>query len=75
MDDRRRSTHCTAHEGDQLGQGKEHARAFLRDDPDLAEEAEKRLKDKLGIGARMAAPADDDIVDLSGLPEPGPLNL
>jgi len=71
----RKSGAWYTYEGDQLGQGKENARAFLRDNPDLADELEKRLKDKLGIGARMDAPADDDIVDLSGLPEPGPLNL
>ena len=29
------------YEGDQLGQGKENARAFLRDNPDLADELEK----------------------------------
>jgi recombination protein RecA len=52
---------------DQLGQGKENARAFLRDNPDLADEIEKRIKDKLGIGARLDAPADapaDPSIDL-----------
>jgi recombination protein RecA len=37
-------------DGDQLGQGKENARAFLKDNPDLADELEKNIKDKLGIG-------------------------
>src|ERR1700710_2125890 len=41
------------YEGDQLGQGKENARSFLRDNPDLANEIEKRIKEKLGIGARI----------------------
>ena len=47
------------YEGDQLGQGKENARAFLRDNPDLADELEKRIKEKLGIGAagRRARPS------------------
>ncbi len=40
------------YEGDQLGQGKENARDFLRDNPDLANEIEKKIKEKLGIGAR-----------------------
>ena len=72
----RKSGAWYTYEGDQLGQGKENARTFLRDNPDLADELEKRLKDKLGIGARLDVPADEDeIVDLSGLPEPGPLNL
>lgn len=37
-------------DGDQLGQGKENARTFLIDNPDLADELEKNIKDKLGIG-------------------------
>jgi len=47
------------YEGDQLGQGKENARAFLRDNPDLTDELEKRIKEKLGIGPQVDAPADD----------------
>src|SRR5579875_3621875 len=42
---------------DQLGQGKENARAFLRDNPDLADEIEKKIKEKLGIGPRVDADA------------------
>ncbi|MEE1621970.1 recombinase RecA [Zafaria sp. Z1313] len=38
------------YDGDQLGQGKENARRFLRDNPDLADELERRIKEKLGIG-------------------------
>jgi recombination protein RecA len=45
------------YEGDQLGQGKENARNFLRDNPDMAVEIEKRIKEKLGIGARLDADA------------------
>ncbi len=43
------------YEGDQLGQGKENARNFLRDNPDLADEIEKKIKEKLGVGARLDA--------------------
>ncbi len=46
------------YDGDQLGQGKENARAFLRDNPDLADELEKRIKEKLGVGPRVDAPAE-----------------
>jgi len=46
------------YEGDQLGQGKENARSFLRDNPDLADEIEKKIKEKLGIGPRVDKPAD-----------------
>ena len=45
------------YEGDQLGQGKENARSFLKDNPDLANEIEKRIKEKLGIGAVLDAEA------------------
>ncbi len=45
------------YESDQLGQGKENARAFLRDNPDLADEIEKRIKEKLGVGPVLDADA------------------
>jgi recombination protein RecA len=48
------------YDGDQLGQGKENVRNFLRDNPDLANEIEKKIKEKLGIGARL----DDAVVPL-----------
>ena len=41
------------YEGDQLGQGKENARNFLKDNPDLANEIEKKIKEKLGVGPRI----------------------
>jgi recombination protein RecA len=46
------------YEGDQLGQGKENARNFLRDNPDLANEIEKKIKEKLGVGPRLDADAN-----------------
>src|SRR6202012_661598 len=41
------------YEGDQLGQGKENARNFLRDNVDIANEIEKKIKEKLGVGPRL----------------------
>jgi recombination protein RecA len=38
------------YEGDQLGQGKENARAFLRDNPDLADEIERKIRAQFTIG-------------------------
>jgi recombination protein RecA len=35
---------------DQLGQGKENARSFLRDNPELAGEIEVKIRQELGIG-------------------------
>jgi recombination protein RecA len=46
------------YEGDQLGQGKENARNFLKDNPDLADEIEKKVKEKLGVGPRVDQPAE-----------------
>ena len=54
----RKSGAWYTYEGDQLGQGKENARNFLRDNPDLANEIEKRIKEKLGVGPRLDADAD-----------------
>jgi recombination protein RecA len=53
----RKSGAWYTYEGDQLGQGKENARNFLRTNPDLANEIEKKIKEKLGVGARLDADA------------------
>jgi recombination protein RecA len=53
----RKSGAWYTYEGDQLGQGKENSRNFLRDNPDLANEIEKKIKEKLGIGPRLDAEA------------------
>jgi recombination protein RecA len=58
----RKSGAWYTYEGDQLGQGKENARTFLKDNPDLANDIEKRIKDHLGIGAKVDAPAE--VIDL-----------
>jgi recombination protein RecA len=51
----RKSGAWYTYEGDQLGQGKENARKFLLENPDVANDIEKRIKDKLGIGAVLDA--------------------
>jgi recombination protein RecA len=48
------------YEGDQLGQGKENARQFLKDNPDLADEIETKIKVQLGVGVQDEAEAVDD---------------
>jgi recombination protein RecA len=55
----RKSGAWYTYEGDQLGQGKENARNFLRDNPDTANEIEKKIKEKLGVGPRLDAEAAD----------------
>ncbi len=51
----RKSGAWYTYDGDQLGQGKENARNFLRENPDMANEIEKKIKEKLGIGPRLDA--------------------
>jgi recombination protein RecA len=62
------------YEGDQLGQGKENARNFLHDNPDMAEEIEKKIKEKLGIGPRLDADATEPTKGAAptGAPTGGP---
>ncbi|RBP67854.1 recombination protein RecA [Brevibacterium sanguinis] len=45
----RKSGSWFTYDGDQLGQGKENVRNFLRDNPGLAEEIELKIKHKLGL--------------------------
>jgi recombination protein RecA len=52
----RKSGAWYTYEGDQLGQGKENVRSFLRDNPDLADEIDKKIKEKLGIGPTLDTP-------------------
>jgi recombination protein RecA len=52
------------YEGDQLGQGKENARGFLRDNPDLANEIEKKILERLGIGAQVDVEAPIDLAPI-----------
>ena len=42
------------YEGEQLGQGKENSRNYLLDNPAVADEIEKKIKTKLGIGVTRA---------------------
>ncbi|CAI3795697.1 recombination protein RecA [Arthrobacter sp. V4I6] len=46
------------YDGDQLGQGMENSRRFLRDNPELASELERLIKEKLGVGVK--APAETE---------------
>ena len=52
------------YEGDQLGQGKENARAFLRDNPDLANEIERKIKEIFSLSAK-AESTDADVVPIA----------
>ena len=52
-----------AYNGEKIGQGRDNAREFLRENPDLAREIENKVRESLGIallpGAAPAAAPDD----------------
>ncbi len=54
------------YEGEQLGQGKENSRNFLLENPAIADEIEKKIKVKLGIGVPRAVadlPSEDNAAE------------
>ncbi|MFT4201654.1 recombinase RecA [Gordonia sp. (in: high G+C Gram-positive bacteria)] len=69
----RKSGSWFTYEGDQLGQGKENARTFLKENPDIADEIEKKIKDKLGVGTG-GAPAQAEELDPDAL-APAPVEF
>ncbi len=57
------------YEGDQLGQGKENSRTFLREHTDIAQEIERRILEKVGVvkvsvdAAAIDADEDSEVED------------
>jgi recombination protein RecA len=50
-----------AYKGEKIGQGKDNAREFLRENPDISREIENKVRESMGIpllGAAAAATAD-----------------
>ncbi|MES9605790.1 MULTISPECIES: recombinase RecA [Actinomadura] len=70
----RKSGAWYTYDGDQLGQGKENARNFLKANPDLADGIEKKIKEKLGIGPKVDKEAEPAAAGAAGAagaaPEP-----
>jgi recombination protein RecA len=64
----RKSGAWYTYDGDQLGQGKEKAREFLKENPDVAAEIEKKILEKLGVGQAGAS-------DAAGGPELPPVDF
>lgn len=46
-----------SYNGERIGQGKDNAREFLRQHPDMAFEIENKLREKFGVNARQAGEA------------------
>lgn len=55
----RKSGAWYTYEGDQLGQGKENSRNFLKQNPQVALDIETKIKEKLGIGRPAATEAQE----------------
>jgi recombination protein RecA len=64
----RKSGAWYTYENDQLGQGKENARTFLKENPDMANELEKKIKEKLGVGPKLDADAGSSASPLAETP-------
>jgi recombination protein RecA len=66
----RKSGSWFTYEGEQLGQGKENARTFLMENIDTADEIEKKIKEKLGIGAVLTEESSNGPANVEALPVP-----
>ncbi len=63
------------YEGEQLGQGKENSRGYLIANPEVANEIEKKIKQKLGIGVPKAVadlPVEEAEVSVEEAPAKAP---
>ena len=49
--------------GDRIGQGKENARQFLKDNPSVAAELEARLREKLLVPLAASSESDDEVAE------------
>ena len=47
-----------AYQGEKIGQGKDNAREFLRENPDVAREIENKIRESLGV-ALLSAPTEE----------------
>ncbi|MEE9965316.1 MAG: recombinase RecA [Propionicimonas sp.] len=54
------------YDADQLGQGKENARTFLKNNPEIADEIEKRILTQLGVGASAETEVPEGIDPVTG---------
>lgn len=48
-----------AYEGNKIGQGRENARQYLKDNPDVLEEIDKKVREKYGLSAKADAAKED----------------
>ncbi|MEO6280235.1 recombinase RecA [Roseateles sp.] len=48
-----------AYQGEKIGQGKDNAREFLRENPDVAREIENKIRESLGVALLAGSPASE----------------
>jgi recombination protein RecA len=60
------------YEGEQLGQGRENAKSFLVENPELVFEIDTRIREAAGVGSAVREPA---LEDPGPLPEPEPIDI
>ncbi|TSE20979.1 Protein RecA [Tepidimonas alkaliphilus] len=59
-----------AYNGEKIGQGRENAREFLKENPDLAREIENKIRAAVGVAALPSVAPDDEVEpDFSALDE------
>ncbi len=63
------------YEGEQLGQGRENAKSFLVDNPEIMVEVSERILKQVGIGVDPNAEPEGDDVDLTLDPDDLPITL
>lgn len=52
-----------------IGQGRENSKVFLKDNPEIAKEIEKKILDSMGINDALISSSTDDIEDASEIDE------
>ncbi len=55
-----------SYNGERIGQGKDNAREFLRENADIAREIENRIRESLGVSTMPAGVNDSDEVEIAG---------
>jgi recombination protein RecA len=61
------------YEGEQLGQGRENAKQFLHDNPEIMIEISERIRQQMGLGDAPEEPTVADVVELD--PDDQPISL
>ena len=61
-----------SYKGDRIGQGRENAKQFLKDNPDIADEIENAIRENAGLFDEMLENASEDAGESAGAGEEAP---